>query len=252
MTWYFSKPRRSSCDHGRERVDGALELDDFAGQFVDPPGDGGVAAEQLVLDLVDVVLQPRHDGHVVVHHLVHQRVEHSLRAVAQEVGAPLQLPSHLGHPAGLGVPDGDHEVLAGEHVEFAEFHGFGLVQVPRGPQHGEEVVVVAFELGALVGRDGVFHGEPVQPELRCDGGHFDFRRPVQADPRHPAVLVQGLKGLLEALRLGAADAVNVDGVIDDSHRAHYPGFSGRCRAGRRARHITLTGRAPGSCPGRAG
>ncbi len=98
--------------HGRERMDGALELDDLAGQLVDPPGDRGVAAEELVLDLVDVVLQPRHDGHVVVHHLVHQGVEHSLRAVAQEVGALLQLPPHLGHPAGFGVPDGDDEVLA--------------------------------------------------------------------------------------------------------------------------------------------
>ena len=172
-------------------MDGALELDDFAGQFVDPPGHRGVAAEQLVLDLVDVVFQPRHHGHVVIHHLVHQCVEHSLRAVAQEVGAPLQLSPHLGHPAGLGVPDGDDEVLAGEHVQLAELHGFRLIQVPGRPQHGEEVVVVAFELGALVGRDRVLHGEPVQPELRRDGGHFVLRGPVEADPGHPAVLGSG-------------------------------------------------------------
>jgi hypothetical protein len=59
-------------------VGGALELDHLAGQLVDPPGYRGVALEQLILDLVDVVLQARDDGGVLIDDLVQDRVEHRL------------------------------------------------------------------------------------------------------------------------------------------------------------------------------
>jgi len=47
-------------------VDRALELDDLAGELVDPPRHVRVAVEDLDLDLVDVVLQPVQHGAVVV------------------------------------------------------------------------------------------------------------------------------------------------------------------------------------------
>ena len=174
--------------HPRQGMDGALELDDFPGQFIDAPGHCGVAGEQLVFDLVDVVFQPRHHGCVVVHHLVQQGVEHGFGAVAQEVGPRLQAAPDLPHAGHLGVPDGDHEVLAGEDVQLTELHGLGFVEVPGGPEHGEQVVAVAFQLGPLVGRNGVLNGELVKAELRRDGGHFRFGGPVEPDPGHAAML----------------------------------------------------------------
>ena len=45
-----------------ERRGRALELDHLPREVVDPPGDGGAAPEDLVLDLVDVVLEPGDTG----------------------------------------------------------------------------------------------------------------------------------------------------------------------------------------------
>jgi len=71
-------------------VGGPLELDDLPGQFVDPPGHRGVAVEQLVLDLVDVVLQTGDHRGVLVHHLVQDRVQHRLRTQRQQLRVAFQ------------------------------------------------------------------------------------------------------------------------------------------------------------------
>ena len=68
-----------------------------------------------------------------------------------------------------------------------------------------------------MGGDRVLDRQAVKSEFLRDGGHFAGGGPVQPDPGHPAVLGKGLEGLLKALRLGAADAVHVDGVVDDGH-----------------------------------
>jgi hypothetical protein len=70
------------------RVEGprrALELDHLAGQLVDAARDRGVAAEDLDLDLLDVLLEPGHDRRVAVDHAVEDGVEHRLGAAGEEL-----------------------------------------------------------------------------------------------------------------------------------------------------------------------
>ena len=54
-------------------------------EVVDAPRDGGVPVEELVLDLVDVVLQPGHDRRVLIDDLVHDRVEDGFGAEPQQL-----------------------------------------------------------------------------------------------------------------------------------------------------------------------
>jgi hypothetical protein len=63
------------------------------------------------------------------------------------------------------VPHSDDEVRADEHVQLAELDLLDLVEVAGGVQHQEQGVVVALELGALVGNDGVLDDELVELEL---------------------------------------------------------------------------------------
>ena len=122
-----------------------------------------------------------------------------------------------GHATGFGVPDGHHKVRSGEDVQLAELHRLGFVQVPGRPEDREEVVVVALQLGPLVRRDGILHGELVKPELLGDGGHLVLRwddtgrsRPCRRVPLGSQMSARGFAG-------GGADAVYVYGVIDDGH-----------------------------------
>ena len=102
------------------------------------------------------------------------------------------------------MPDRHHEVRAGEYVQLAELDLLGLVEVAGRPQHGEQGVAVALQLGALVRRDRVLHGQRVQAELRRRPPRSPSSvGPVQADPGHAAVFGQGLEGLFEVARLGA-------------------------------------------------
>ena len=57
----------------------------------------------------------------------------------------------------------------------------------------------------------------MQSELVGHGSHLLGSRPVQPDPGHAAMLAEGFERLLQALGLGTADAVNIDGVIDNGH-----------------------------------
>ena len=66
-----------------------MELDDLSGQLVDPSRDGGVTVKQFVLDLVDVVLQPRDNRCVFVDGLVEDGVENRFGSEPQRVGIPL-------------------------------------------------------------------------------------------------------------------------------------------------------------------
>ena len=62
---------------------------------------------------------------------------------------------------------GDDEVRPDEEVHLAELDLLGLVEVARRPQHDEERLPVALELGPLVG-DRVLDGELVEVEFRCE------------------------------------------------------------------------------------
>jgi hypothetical protein len=73
-----------------------LELDHLAGQVVDAARYGGSSAEELILDFVDVVLQPCHDGAVLVDHLVQDGVQHRLWTKAQQCGVLLKSAANPG------------------------------------------------------------------------------------------------------------------------------------------------------------
>ena len=64
--------------------------------------------------------------------------------------------------AALAVPDGDDELVADEQVDLAGLDGVLLVDVPEGLEHDEQRVVVALDLGPLVGAERVLDGERVQ------------------------------------------------------------------------------------------
>jgi hypothetical protein len=44
-------------------------------------------------------------------------------------------------------------------VNLAELDLFDVVEVPSGPEHDEERVVISLDLGALMGVNGVFDGQ---------------------------------------------------------------------------------------------
>ena len=62
-----------------------------------------------------------------------------------------------------------------------------MLDVVDGLEDGEQGVVVALQLGPLVGVDGVLDGQRVQPELLGDTGEFGLGRLVQPDPDEAAV-----------------------------------------------------------------
>ena len=119
------------------------------------------------------------------------------------------------------MPDGDHEALAEEQVHLADLDVVGLVDVPGRAQDDEQGVAVAFELGALVGGDGVLDRELGQVELVGDLVDLDLIRAQQADPGEAAALAgafaQQREGAVEGVRAGDALAVNVEGVVHDGH-----------------------------------
>ena len=107
---YFVEAGGERGEHCGERSGRPLELGDLAGQLVDAPGHLGIAAEDLDLDLVDVVAEAGDDGVVAVDDAVEDRVEHRFRAAAQEVGLALQ-PVPNGTEVGcFAVADGEDEV----------------------------------------------------------------------------------------------------------------------------------------------
>ena len=79
-------PGQHTGEDAGQRFGRPLKLDHLAGQFVGAAADVGVAAEDLGLDLVDVVFEAGDHGGVVVHHPVEDGVEDGLRPAAQQLG----------------------------------------------------------------------------------------------------------------------------------------------------------------------
>ena len=118
----------------------------------------------------------------------------------------------------LAVPDGDDEVRADEHVDLAGLHGVLRVDVPERLEHQEQRVVVALELGPLVGVDGVLDGEVVQPEGDRHVLELDLAGFVQAEPDEVPVALRERAERVQVCR-GAVhrdpDALAVEGTVDD-------------------------------------
>ena len=88
----------------------------------------------------------------------------------------------------LAVPNRHDEIGADEHHDLAgldDFAGLGhrvVRHVLDRLEHQEQRVVVAFQLGALVGVHGVLDGQLVQTEHLGHGLHLMLVGFVQADP----------------------------------------------------------------------
>src|SRR4029450_10658092 len=144
---------------------GALKLDHFPGELIDPARHLRITAEHLSLDFVDVVLQAGDYRCVTLDHRIQDRVKDGLGAAAQELGVSLHTTPYYRQVRRLAVPDGEDEVRAGEDVQLAEVDFLDIVEVAGGTQHHEQGVAVAFQLGALMGDDRVLARQLVQLEL---------------------------------------------------------------------------------------
>ena len=176
-----------------------------------------VAAEDLDLDLVDVLLEPRDHGRVAVDDAVHDRVEHGLGAAREQLRVAFHAPAdraEIGRPA---VAHGQHEVRPDEDVDLAELDLFGLVEVGRGAQDREERVPVSLELGALVGDDRVLDRDLVEAEPLRDGHELRRRGPEHPDPGHAAGdLGQLARRVVDGLGAPDTAAVHVERGVDDA------------------------------------
>jgi len=121
---------------------------------VDALGDARLGAEDLGLDLVEVVAQLPGHGLVVVDHAVEHRVYARARPEAQQVGSPRggrgrrpgQAPPRAGPP---------RRIRPEEHVQLPDLHVLLLVDVSHRAEDHENNVAVLLDLRPLMGVDGV-------------------------------------------------------------------------------------------------
>ena len=151
--------RDEQIERLQQRVHRAVELGQLATQEVDPLRLVAALAEDVDLDLLDVVLDPRHDRLVVVDDLVRDRPDGGGRPFAQELGLGLQALARLVQLARRAVADDDHVAGAREDVHLAELDLLAVVEIAGGVQDEEVAVVVVLDLRALVGVHRVLDGE---------------------------------------------------------------------------------------------
>ena len=120
------------------------------------------------------------------------------------------------------MPDGDHEVGAGEDHDLAGLHHlagggeFGVLDVADGLEDREQHLVVLLHFGPLMRVYGVLDRQRMQAEQLGESGEFLLRRLVQTDPDEA---VARLTGLPQCLLDGAVAvllplAVEIDHAVD--------------------------------------
>ena len=97
-----------------------VELDHLALEEVDALGRIGGVLEDLLLDLLDVVLDPGDDRRVVVDDLVEDRPDDGAGAALEQLRVLLQPPAGRLQLAGGPVADRDHVGRPGEEVDLPE------------------------------------------------------------------------------------------------------------------------------------
>ena len=161
----------------------ATELEHLPLEAVDALGGVGLGGrEHLGLHLLDVDLEARDHGRVVVHDPIGDRVQHRAGPQAEQVGVGLQVLAHVVQGAALPVSHGDDEVRADEHQHLADLDQLVVVHVARGLQHQEQRVAVHLQLGSLVGVHGVLDRQRVKAEVLPDLVHHSWSGIVQPDP----------------------------------------------------------------------
>ena len=177
--------------------------------------------------VVDVVLHGVGDGEIVVDDLVGDGVQDDGGPLGQLLGHRLQGLAERAERAVPAVPDGDHEVGAGEDHQLAGVHDVAdggellVLDVAAGLEDGEQGAragarrVVPLQLGPLMGLDGVLDGERMQPEELGESGELGLVRLVQPDPDETAALLAHLpERLLRRGLSGLAHTVLVDHAVD--------------------------------------
>ena len=164
--------RRGTYRTGAERVDDAeqrlgrpLDLDHLTSEGIDAAQDGGVVVEELILDFVDVVLQPCNNGGVLVDDLVHDAVKDGFWSEPQEIRLRFQTARNAREIGTLGVSDGDDEPAAGDHMQLTELDLLTPVDIAGGTKHGEQDCAVPLQFGPLVGGDGIIDDQMGQPQF---------------------------------------------------------------------------------------
>jgi hypothetical protein len=163
--------------------------------------------------------RPPHDRRVVVHHAVDDRVQDRLRPKRQQLGVGFHPPAHTRQVAALAMPHRDHEILADEHVQLGEFDLLAAVDVAGRPQDGEEDIVVALDLRALVRHDRVLDRELVDAELPRHLAELGLVRLLQPDPGDTPDLPAGVIGGFDRVGFQHPLAFDVDGIVNDHARS---------------------------------
>ena len=110
------------------------------------------------------------------------------------------------------MPHRNHVVRADEQVGLPHHHLFP--DQLRGIEHHEDRIAVGFQLGPLVGVQGVLHGQVVQPERLLDLAQQRQVRFVQAQPDEGAGVGQNAGDGVEFDRTQLL-AVAIGCAIDD-------------------------------------
>lgn len=197
--------------------------------------------------------------------MVGDRVEHGRRTAGQMIGVAFEALAHVRELGVVAVPHAHDEVGAGEQHDLAGLddvlggrHRL-VLDVTDGAQHQEQHVVVALELRALVGVDGVLDHQLVESEGVRDVRHLLLVGVVQPEPHEsrtaPTYLCHRL-GV--AVAAGQAVPVDVDRAVDHRLLGGDRG-SGAATGGTRrlVRHVVLPhgmplGRGPVAGPRRGG
>ncbi len=118
----------------------------------------------------------------------------------------------------LAVADADDEVVAHEDGDLAGLHGVTLVDVPEGLEDQEERFVVALQLRALVGVQGVLDRQGMEVEELGDPAHLGLVRLVHTDPDEVTVTSPGVPDRTEVVAAHVerdTDTVAVQRAVDD-------------------------------------
>ncbi len=160
--------------------------------------------------------RPATTGSVAVDHRVENRVEHGLGTEREQLGIVFEPLSDHGEIRRLGVPDGDDEVLADEHVQLAELDLLDVVEVAGGAQHDEQRRPYRSSFGRWCAMIASSTASGCRSNSVGQRAQLVLVGPVEADPRHPAVLLaQLVERLAERAGRSLPHAVAVHRRVDE-------------------------------------
>jgi hypothetical protein len=160
------------------------------------------------------VVESADHGPVVVDDAVDDRVERRGWPEPKQLRPRLEPEPHLVQPR-LAVANGHDEPVPDEDLDLAELDLVALLLVRRRLQHNEQRIAVDLDLRSLMRLDRVLDRQLVEAELAPHGVELLRRRRMEADPGEDIGDATAFVGLFEVDLAGTADAVFVQGHVDD-------------------------------------